>query len=148
MICSHCQKRLSRKTARQIDGVVMCSTCMFKPARDRDGAEGRDAKAARGPQARQARAEGIAQNVDPNSTIPIVKPGGEIPEGWIAHDGGPCPVAPESKPGVMSRNRSGESTATMTIPPGMYPARAWAKAPLSWTNGIIAYKPSDDSGGI
>lgn len=29
MICSRCQKRLSRKTARQIDGVVMCSACMF-----------------------------------------------------------------------------------------------------------------------
>lgn len=31
MNCQHCNKRLSRKTARQIDGVVMCSACMFAP---------------------------------------------------------------------------------------------------------------------
>jgi formylmethanofuran dehydrogenase subunit E len=31
LTCERCGKRLSRKTARQIDGVVMCSTCMFKP---------------------------------------------------------------------------------------------------------------------
>ena len=31
LACTHCGKRLSRKTARQIDGVIMCSTCMFKP---------------------------------------------------------------------------------------------------------------------
>lgn len=35
LVCAHCGKRLSRKTARQIDGVVMCSTCMFLPAKDR-----------------------------------------------------------------------------------------------------------------
>jgi predicted nucleic acid-binding Zn-ribbon protein len=35
MNCTHCGKRLSRKTARQIDGVVMCGNCMFRPpARD------------------------------------------------------------------------------------------------------------------
>lgn len=33
--CTHCGKRLSRKTARQINGVVMCSTCLFKPASER-----------------------------------------------------------------------------------------------------------------
>lgn len=39
LACTHCGKRLSRKSARQIDGVIMCSTCMFKPAsrRDSDG---------------------------------------------------------------------------------------------------------------
>jgi hypothetical protein len=31
MTCTHCNKRLSRKTARQIDGVIMCSACMFTP---------------------------------------------------------------------------------------------------------------------
>lgn len=27
--CQQCGKRLSRKTARLIDGKVLCSTCMF-----------------------------------------------------------------------------------------------------------------------
>lgn len=29
MNCERCGKRLSRKSARQVDGVVMCSPCMF-----------------------------------------------------------------------------------------------------------------------
>ncbi len=29
--CTRCSKRLSRKTARIIDGKVLCSTCMFAP---------------------------------------------------------------------------------------------------------------------
>lgn len=39
MICAHCGKRLSRKTARIIDGVVMCGVCMFKPASEREPKE-------------------------------------------------------------------------------------------------------------
>lgn len=35
LTCTHCGKRLSKKTARQIDGVVMCGVCMFKPASQR-----------------------------------------------------------------------------------------------------------------
>ncbi len=31
LLCTHCGKRLSRKTARIIEGVVTCSTCMFAP---------------------------------------------------------------------------------------------------------------------
>lgn len=31
MKCERCNKRLSRKTARLIDGEVLCSTCMFAP---------------------------------------------------------------------------------------------------------------------
>lgn len=31
MNCEHCGKHLSRKRARQIDGVIMCSPCMFAP---------------------------------------------------------------------------------------------------------------------
>jgi formylmethanofuran dehydrogenase subunit E len=31
LTCQRCGKRLSRKTARQIDGVIMCSACMFPP---------------------------------------------------------------------------------------------------------------------
>jgi formylmethanofuran dehydrogenase subunit E len=27
--CSRCDKRLSRKTARMIDGKLLCSACMF-----------------------------------------------------------------------------------------------------------------------
>jgi recombinational DNA repair protein (RecF pathway) len=29
--CARCQKKLSRKRARLIDGKVLCSTCMFAP---------------------------------------------------------------------------------------------------------------------
>lgn len=37
MNCTRCNKRLSRKTARIIDGKVLCSTCMFAPAMKGDG---------------------------------------------------------------------------------------------------------------
>ncbi len=40
LTCTHCGKRLSRKFARQINGVVTCSTCMFKPASRRDSDAG------------------------------------------------------------------------------------------------------------
>lgn len=33
MNCTRCNKRLSRKTARSIDGKVLCSSCMFAPAK-------------------------------------------------------------------------------------------------------------------
>lgn len=33
--CERCQKRLSRKTARLIEGKVVCSTCMFASPLDR-----------------------------------------------------------------------------------------------------------------
>lgn len=39
--CTHCGKRLSRKTARLIEGVVMCGTCMFKPKSEREAGEKR-----------------------------------------------------------------------------------------------------------
>lgn len=29
LTCERCGKRLTKKTARQIEGVVMCSPCMF-----------------------------------------------------------------------------------------------------------------------
>jgi len=29
LTCERCNKRLSRKTARQIDGVILCAPCMF-----------------------------------------------------------------------------------------------------------------------
>ena len=32
LTCTKCGKRLSRKTARLIDGKVMCSACMFGPS--------------------------------------------------------------------------------------------------------------------
>lgn len=31
LTCSRCGKRLTRKTARQIDGKPLCSTCLFAP---------------------------------------------------------------------------------------------------------------------
>ncbi len=78
----------------------------------------------------------------PNSTIPIVKPGGEIPDGWIAHDGGPCPVAIGTTVSVLYRNGL---QATWAVSHGM----GWKYLPdYLPEHDIIAYKPSDDSGGI
>ena len=31
MLCTKCGKRLSRKTARLIDGKILCSACLFPP---------------------------------------------------------------------------------------------------------------------
>lgn len=31
LTCTRCGKRLSRKTARQIDGKPVCSACLFGP---------------------------------------------------------------------------------------------------------------------
>lgn len=31
MTCTRCGKRLSRKTARLIEGKLLCSACLFKP---------------------------------------------------------------------------------------------------------------------
>jgi len=31
MICTRCGKKLSRKTARMIDGKILCSPCVFAP---------------------------------------------------------------------------------------------------------------------
>ena len=31
MLCTKCHKRLSRKTARLINGKIMCSACLFQP---------------------------------------------------------------------------------------------------------------------
>jgi predicted nucleic acid-binding Zn-ribbon protein len=39
MICTYCLKRVSRKTARILDGVVMCGVCLFKPASERERKE-------------------------------------------------------------------------------------------------------------
>jgi formylmethanofuran dehydrogenase subunit E len=37
LACTGCGKRLSRKTARLIDGKVLCSACLFGPAKRGDG---------------------------------------------------------------------------------------------------------------
>lgn len=68
-VCAHCGKGLSRKAARLIDGVVMCSTCMFKPAsrRDTDGSpKGGDGEAG-SVRSTTAGAEGIAQKGSANT---------------------------------------------------------------------------------
>lgn len=31
LVCESCDKRLTRKGARQIDGKVICGDCMFRP---------------------------------------------------------------------------------------------------------------------
>lgn len=35
LICTRCGKKLSRKTARQIDGKPVCSPCMFGQRKDK-----------------------------------------------------------------------------------------------------------------
>ena len=36
MLCTKCSKRLSRKTARLIDGKILCSACLFPPMKGKD----------------------------------------------------------------------------------------------------------------
>ena len=66
-------------------------------------------------------------------------------DGWIEHDGGPCPVPLDSKPAIVFADGSGR-------PGGLFTARFWFRT--FWTheahpnNHIIAYKPerTDDNG--
>ena len=68
MECNRCRKRLTRKTARQVDGEVLCSPCMFGNS-DRDATRSAEtACPAPVPQDSQARAEGIALPTRPNPT--------------------------------------------------------------------------------
>lgn len=66
----------------------------------------------------------------------------QIADGWIAHDGGPCPVPLDSRPGVMW----GDGFVTLA---GMQPAWVWTKHGDSWGHNepfdrrIIAYRPEN-----
>jgi len=69
-----------------------------------------------------------------------------FPEGWIEHDGSPCPVHPESRPAVMFRH--GGKTRM-----GAYSAKAlmdWHRDPWQWKDrqqgqcDIIAYLAEPD----
>jgi hypothetical protein len=65
-----------------------------------------------------------------------------LPEGFVPHDGGPCPVPLNSKPVIMVRSgeiQTGES----------FPAWFWAAGDKDWwqhqgnrRNNIIAYRPT------
>jgi hypothetical protein len=68
MNCQPCGKRLSRKTARQINGVIMCSTCMFRPAQAMSAGTAETQKAAQG-EARQ-RGPKDASNLNPDQNTP------------------------------------------------------------------------------
>ncbi len=63
-----------------------------------------------------------------------------IAAGWLPHDGGPCPVPLDSRPGVMFRD--GE-----IVPPGEFTAGPWRwDRPLKSvarreSRDIIAYRP-------
>ncbi len=60
----------------------------------------------------------------------------ELPEGWIAHDGGPCPVPLGSKVSVLYRN--GVRGTLFTIDLG------WDHLPDYHPEAdIIAYKPEN-----
>lgn len=41
-----------------------------------------------------------------------------LEEGWVRHDGGPCPVDPQSKPAVLFRNAT-------RFQPGIRTAASW-----------------------
>lgn len=58
----------------------------------------------------------------------------DLPEGWIRHDGGPCPVPPGSQVSVIYRD--GERDTMFAIDLG------WAHLPdYHPEHDIIAYKP-------
>ena len=65
-----------------------------------------------------------------------------LPDGWIRHAGGPCPVPLDSKPGIVSADR-------VSVSPGISPARKWTLGIHDnwWTwdcppaDRIIAYRP-------
>lgn len=62
-------------------------------------------------------------------------------EGWIEHDGGPCPVPLDSRPGVMTKDG-------WILEPGIGIAEGWVVGIDVWQRQgkftgfhIIAYKP-------
>ncbi|MBF5091256.1 hypothetical protein F1640_14785 [Novosphingobium sp. NBM11] len=66
-----------------------------------------------------------------------------LPEGFIPHDGGPCPVAPDTLVTVMSRNgcvSSGRYARFWDYPPSW-----WRWQSLDHDNDIIAYKVENPS---
>ena len=69
----------------------------------------------------------------------------KLPDGWISHDGGPCPVPMDSRPWVMMRGFS-----EPVISPGGMNREArnlrWGFEPLAAYCDIIAYKPETDNG--
>ena len=56
LTCQQCNKRLSRKTARLIEGRVLCSTCMFTPQKAKEPASAIEARSDE--TAQQAQPEG------------------------------------------------------------------------------------------
>lgn len=64
----------------------------------------------------------------------------QIAEGWLPHDGGPCPVVEDSYPAVMKKRGK-------AIGSGCVMAGVWAIGLDNWKwqghpdNHIIAYKP-------
>lgn len=61
-------------------------------------------------------------------------------DGWIEHDGGPCPVDPDSRVRVAFRAGGGTGTAVA--------ARVWAWGIDQWQHmnrdfDIIAYRPEN-----
>lgn len=62
-------------------------------------------------------------------------------EGWREHDGGPCPVALDSRPGVVKRSG-------WMLEPGIATAGGWAFGIDNWRHegkhrgyDIIAFRP-------
>lgn len=63
----------------------------------------------------------------------------DIPEGWIAHDGGPCPVPLDSRPGVMGFARNSDKPYWYKA--GLIPACEHDWRHCGRATDIIAYKP-------
>lgn len=79
-----------------------------------------------------------AQNAG-NATMTLTPE--QIADGWLPHDGGPCPVPLDSKPGIITE-------CGKVSQPGWHAASVWA-GPGDWwkhhssdpMHRIIAYKP-------
>ena len=63
--------------------------------------------------------------------------------GWIEHDGGPCPVAPNSKPGVIIRGFTRTHVCQMPGTCDEAQNFSWAHCPHIPAADIIAYRPEN-----
>ena len=78
-----------------------------------------------------------------------MKPELPLPDGWTAHDGGPCPVPLDSKPGVRFRDGYQQPVGEILAGQWVIPDQGtdlwqWSREGLA---DIIAYRkePSDEA---
>jgi hypothetical protein len=69
-----------------------------------------------------------------------------IAEGWLPHDGGPCPVDPDSRPMMVFDNRKWHGSLWRHIPGDWTKEqRKWRCGSADWSR-CIAYKPETTNG--